>query len=47
MKNVVQAPDDVTLFVFDEVGAIWNSRNYKDNISTELLKRLLQVRKIR
>lgn len=45
MKNVVQAPDDVTLFVFDEVGAIWNSRNYKDNISTELLKRLLQVRK--
>lgn len=33
------------IFVFDEVGAIWNSRNYKDNISTELLKRLLQVRK--
>lgn len=45
LKNVVQDEDDVTLFVFDEVGAIWNSRNYKDNISTELLKRLLQVRK--
>jgi len=45
LKNVVQYEDDVTLFVFDEVGAIWNSRNYKDNISTELLKRLLQVRK--
>lgn len=45
MKNVEQEEDDITLFVFDEVGAIWNSRNYKDNISTELLKRLLQVRK--
>lgn len=45
MKNVSQEEQDVTIFVFDEVGAIWNSRNYKDNISTELLKRLLQVRK--
>lgn len=45
MKNVIQDEQDVTIFVFDEVGAIWNSRNYKDNISTELLKRLLQVRK--
>lgn len=45
MKNVEQEEDDITIFVFDEVGAIWNSRNYKDNISTELLKRLLQVRK--
>lgn len=45
MKNVEQDEDDITIFVFDEVGAIWNSRNYKDNISTELLKRLLQVRK--
>lgn len=45
MKNVTQEEQDVTIFVFDEVGAIWNSRNYKDNISTELLKRLLQVRK--
>lgn len=47
MKNVEQEEDDITIFVFDEVGAIWNSRNYKDNISTELLKRLLQVRKIK
>lgn len=45
LKNVEQGTEDVTIFVFDEVGAIWNSRNYKDNISTELLKRLLQVRK--
>lgn len=44
-KNVEQAPQDVTIFVFDEIGAIWNSRNYKDNISTELLKELLQCRK--
>ena len=45
LKNVEQEEQDITIFVFDEVGAIWNSRNYKDNISTELLKRLLQVRK--
>lgn len=45
LKNVEQGTEDITIFVFDEVGAIWNSRNYKDNISTELLKRLLQVRK--
>jgi len=45
LKNVEQGTEDVTIFVFDEIGAIWNSRNYKDNISTELLKRLLQVRK--
>lgn len=45
LKNVEQEEDDITIFVFDEVGAVWNSRNYKDNISTELLKRLLQVRK--
>jgi hypothetical protein len=45
LKNVEQSEEDITIFVFDEVGAIWNSRNYKDNINTELLKRLLQVRK--
>lgn len=45
LKNVEQDEEDITIFVFDEVGAIWNSRNYKDNINTELLKRLLQVRK--
>lgn len=45
LKTVEQGPEDITVFVFDEVGAIWNSRNYRDNISTELLKTLLQVRK--
>ena len=45
LKNVEQSEEDITIFVFDEVGAIWNSRNYKDNINTELLNRLLQVRK--
>lgn len=44
-KTVEQGPMDVTIFLFDEIGAIWNSRNYKDNISTELLKHLLQCRK--
>lgn len=36
---------DITLFFLDEAGAIWNSRNYKDNISHELLTNLLQSRK--
>lgn len=44
LKNVEQNRNDVTIFVFDEIGAIWNSRNYKDNISTDLLRSLLQVR---
>lgn len=39
-------PDqDVTIFLLDESGAIFNSRNYRDNISTDLLTRLLQSRK--
>lgn len=45
MLNVEQDSTDVTIFFFDEIGAVWNSRNYKDNISTELLKELLQCRK--
>lgn len=44
LMNVEQEEQDVTIFVFDEIGAIWNSRNFKDNISTELLRKLLQVR---
>ena len=36
---------DVTIFLLDESGAIFNSRNYRDNISTEFLTRLLQSRK--
>jgi hypothetical protein len=45
LMTVNQPPQDVTLFVFDEIGAIWNSRDYKTNISTELLRNLLQCRK--
>lgn len=45
LMNVEQPKQDVTIFVFDEVGAIWNSRDFKTNISTELLRNLLQVRK--
>jgi hypothetical protein len=44
-KTVEQEEQDVTIFLFDEIGAIWNSRNYKDNISTPLLQELLQCRK--
>ena len=36
---------DITLFVIDESGAIFNSRQFKDNISTEMLNRLVQSRK--
>ena len=36
---------DVTLFLLDESGAIFNSRKFRDNISTEFLTRLLQSRK--
>lgn len=43
--NVEQGEMDVTLFFLDESGSVWNSRNYKDNISIELLTALLQSRK--
>ena len=39
-------PDqDITIFLLDESGCIFNSRKYRDNISTEFLTRLLQSRK--
>lgn len=37
--------DDITIFLLDESGCIFNSRKYRDNISTEFLTRLLQSRK--
>ena len=45
LMDVRQPRQDVTIFVMDEIGAIWNSRDFKTNISTELLRNLLQVRK--
>ena len=36
---------DVTIFLLDESGAIFNSRDYKNNISPEFLTSLLQSRK--
>ena len=36
---------DITLFLLDESGAIFNSRQFRDNISPEFLTRLLQSRK--
>lgn len=36
---------DVTIFLLDESGAIFNSRQFRDNISPEFLTRLLQSRK--
>lgn len=38
-------PMDITIFVLDESGAIFNSRQFRDNIGTEMLTRLLQSRK--
>lgn len=43
--EVEQPEMDITIFFLDEASSIWNSRNYKDNISTELLTSLLQCRK--
>lgn len=43
--EVEQPEMDVTIFFLDESSSIWNSRNYKDNISTTLLTSLLQCRK--
>lgn len=37
--------DDVTIFLLDESGALFNSRQFRDNISPEFLTRLLQSRK--
>lgn len=35
---------DIVIFAIDEAGAEFNSRNYKDNLPTDFLVRLLQVR---
>lgn len=37
--------NDITLFLLDESGALFNSRQFRDNISPEFLTRLLQSRK--
>ena len=37
--------NDITLFLLDESGALFNSREFRNNISTEFLTRLLQSRK--
>lgn len=36
---------DVTIYLLDESGSIFNSREFRDNISTEFLRTLLQSRK--
>lgn len=36
---------DIALYVLDESGAVFNSRQFKNNISSEMLTRLLQSRK--
>ena len=36
---------DITIFLLDESGTVFNSRNFRDNISMEFLTRLLQSRK--
>ena len=38
-------PEDITIFLLDESGAVFNSRNFRSNLSTEFLTKLLQSRK--
>lgn len=38
-------PMDITIYLLDESGAIFNSREFRNNISTEFLTKLLQSRK--
>lgn len=38
---------DVVIFLLDEAGIIFNSRNYRDNLDSEMLKTLLQSRHIK
>lgn len=38
-------PQDVIIFAVDEIGHVFNSRDFKTNFSTETLTRMLQVRK--
>lgn len=45
IENYKFGPMDVTIFLLDESGAIFNSRDYKNNISPEFLTSLLQSRK--
>lgn len=40
-----QNEQDVCIVLLDEASSVWNSRNFKSNISQELLKSLLQCRK--
>lgn len=43
--NEVFGSHDIILFAVDEIGHVFNSRDFKNNFSTETLTRLLQVRK--
>ena len=38
LMDVDQPREDITIFVMDEIGAIWNSRDFKTNISTNYLE---------
>lgn len=38
-------PQDIIIFAVDEIGHVFNSRDFKTNFSTETLTRMLQVRK--
>lgn len=38
-------PQDINIFLIDEIQALYDSRNFKDNISSEFMTRFLQSRK--
>lgn len=44
LDGIEHTENDILLFVIDEAGMEFNSRQYKDNLPTDFLVRLLQVR---
>ena len=38
-------PDDITIFMIDEMQALYDSRGFKDNISSDFMRAFLQCRK--
>lgn len=45
LLHIEQDPNDVTIIFIDEIGGLYNSRDFKTNFSTEQLRELMQMRK--
>lgn len=44
IEKIAKTEHDIVIFVLDEAGFVFNSREYKNNMPTDFLQRLLQVR---